>query len=559
MPSLKIRSWEVTEGIERAPHRALFKAAGFSDEDLSKPLIAVANSWNEIVPGHVHLDRVAARVKEGVRKAGGTPIEFNTIGVDDGIAMGHEGMRYSLVSREVIADSLEVMLNAHRFDAVVAVASCDKIEPGMMMAIARVNIPAVFVNGGPMLAGRICGDDHRYSVRDVFEAVGAYSAGKISMERLKEIEDRSCPGPGSCAGLYTANTMAIAIEALGMALPGASTIPAVDSRRLWAAYRSGEAVMRALELGIRPRDVLSFEAFENAIAVDAALGGSTNAVLHLLAIAYEAGVKLTLDDFERISSKTPQLASMLPGGVHALEDLDAAGGVPTIMRRLLDAGLLHGDALTITGKTVAENLRDFKPPTGSEEVVKPVETPIAERGALVVLKGNLAPEGAVVKISGVKRLSHRGPARVFDSEEDAFKAVVGGEIEPGDVVVIRYEGPKGGPGMREMLAVTAAIVGRGLGEDVAMVTDGRFSGATRGLMVGHVAPEAAAGGTIAVVRDGDEILIDARKRVLRIELDDEEVEKRLSAWSPPKPRYTGGVLAKYAKLVGPASKGAITE
>ena len=556
---MKLRSREVTEGVERAPHRSLFKAAGFSDEDLSKPLVAVANSWNEIVPGHVHLDKVAARVKEGVRKAGGTPIEFNTIGVDDGIAMGHEGMRYSLVSREVIADSVEVMLNAHKFDAVVAVASCDKIEPGMMMALARVNIPAVFVNGGPMLAGRICGDGRRYSVKDVFEAVGAYAAGKITLDRLKEIEDRSCPGPGSCAGLYTANTMAVAIEALGMALPGTSTIPAVDSRRLWAAFRAGEAVMRALELGIKPRDVMSFEAFENAIAVDAALGGSTNAVLHLLAIAHEAGVKLELEDFERISAKTPQLASLLPGGEYAMEDLDAAGGVPALMRRLLDAGLLNGDALTITGKTVEENLRDFKFPEGSEEIIRPVENPFSGRGALVVLKGNLAPEGAVVKVAGVKRLRHKGPARVFDSEEEAFKAVMSGEVHPGDVVVIRYEGPKGGPGMREMLSVTAAIVGRGLGEEVAMVTDGRFSGATRGLMVGHVAPEAAVGGPIAALRDGDEITIDARHGLLQAELSEKELKSRLSRWSPPKPRYTSGVLAKYVKTVGSASRGAITE
>jgi len=556
---VKLRSREVTEGVERAPHRSLFKAAGFSDEDLSKPLVAVANSWNEIVPGHVHLDKVAARVKEGVRKAGGTPIEFNTIGVDDGIAMGHEGMRYSLVSREVIADSVEVMLNAHKFDAVVAVASCDKIEPGMMMALARVNIPAVFVNGGPMLAGRICGDGRRYSVKDVFEAVGAYAAGKITLDRLKEIEDRSCPGPGSCAGLYTANTMAVAIEALGMALPGTSTIPAVDSRRLWAAFRAGEAVMRALELGIKPRDVMSFEAFENAIAVDAALGGSTNAVLHLLAIAHEAGVKLELEDFERISAKTPQLASLLPGGEYAMEDLDAAGGVPALMRRLLDAGLLNGDALTITGKTVEENLRDFKFPEGSEEIIRPVENPFSGRGALVVLKGNLAPEGAVVKVAGVKRLRHKGPARVFDSEEEAFKAVISGEVHPGDIVVIRYEGPKGGPGMREMLSVTAAIVGRGLGEEVAMVTDGRFSGATRGLMVGHVAPEAAVGGPIAALRDGDEITIDARHGLLQAELSEKELKSRLSRWSPPKPRYTSGVLAKYVKTVGSASRGAITE
>lgn len=549
------RSVKITEGVERSPHRALLRAVGLSKEDMSRPFVAVANSWNEVVPGHIHLDRIAARVKDGVRAGGGTPFEFDTIAVCDGLAMGHEGMKFSLVSRDTIADSVEIMVEAHRFDALVALSSCDKIEPGMMIAVARLNIPSIFLNGGPMLAGRLGG--RRLGYGDVYEAIGRYSAGKITAEELELIERYACPGPGSCAGLYTANTMAILFEAMGMMLPGASTIPAVDSRRLEAAYRTGLAVLDMLEIGLKPRDILTFEAFENAIAVDMAIGGSTNAVLHLLAIAREAGVKLTLDDFDRISRRTPYFVDLMPGGKHPVEDLDAVGGVPLVMKKLLDAGLINGDALTVTGKTIRENLREQPIPKAVDgEVVRDLGNPISSRGSIVVLRGNLAPEGAVVKISGVKNLFHRGPARVYESEEEAFNALMNREVEPGDVVVIRYEGPRGGPGMREMLSVTSAIVGQGLGESVALVTDGRFSGATRGLMVGHVSPEAALGGPIAVLRDGDIITIDVPNNRLEVELEKEEIEKRLSAWTPPRPRYTSGVLARYSKYALPASVGA---
>ena len=552
---LKHRSWEITEGVERAPHRSLLRAIGLSDEDFEKPFIGVANSWNEIVPGHINLGEVASRVKKGIEKAGGKAFEFNTIAVCDGLAMGHEGMKYSLVSREVIADSIEIMAMAHRFDGLALISSCDKAEPGMMMAAARLNIPSIFINGGPMLAGRI--DDRRCGFGDIYEAVGAYSSGKISFSKLMEIERKVCPGPGSCAGLYTANTMAAIIEALGLSLLGSSTIPAVDPERLRYGELAGECLMKALELGIKPRDILTFEAFENAIALDAAMGGSTNTVLHLLAIAHEAGVSLSLDDFERISSRTPHLADLAPGGRYFVEDLHRVGGVPLILRKLLDAGLIHGEALTITGKTLEENLREFKPRDGAD-VVRELSNPISSHGTIVILKGSLAPEGAVVKIAGVKRLSHEGPAKVYDSEEEAFKAIIDGEVEKGDVVVVRYEGPKGGPGMREMLAITAAIVGRGLGEDVAMITDGRFSGATRGLMVGHISPEAAEGGPIAALKEGDIIRIDVRERRIDVRLSEEEIEKRLKGWRP-KIKPIKGVLAKYVKTFSSASRGAISE
>ncbi|MGC8607085.1 MAG: dihydroxy-acid dehydratase [Vulcanisaeta sp.] len=561
--TIKVRSRVVTEGPERAPHRSLFKADGYSDEDLAKPLIALANSWNEIVPGHIHLNELAKYVKEGVRVAGGTPMEFNTIAIDDGIAMGHEGMKYSLVSRETIADSVEEMVMAHGLDAVVLLASCDKIEPGMLMAGARMNIPAIFFNGGPMMTGFL--GEKMLSLGDAFEAVGAYYAGKITLEELKLIENNACPGPGSCAGLYTANTMAILAEALGMALPGTSTIPAVDSRRRIAARAAGEAVMKLLELGIKPRDILTYEAFENAIAIDAAMGGSTNAVLHLLAIAHEAGVKLTLDDFDRIYSKTPYIADLLPGGRYAVWQLDRLGGLPLVLRRLLKKGLIHGDVLTVTTMTLKENLEKYKAPwllpvrEEDKTIVKDADSPILPMGGIVILKGNLAPEGAVVKIAGVKRLRHEGPIRVFDNEEDAFKAVTRGEIKPGDVVIIRYVGPKGAPGMPEMLSVTSAIVGAGLGDTVALITDGRFSGATRGFMVGHVAPEAAVGGPIAIVKDGDIVVIDAYEKRLEVKLSDDEIRNRMKNWTPPKPKYTTGVLAKYAKLVTSASRGAVLE
>ena len=552
---IKRRSSIIVEGVERAPHRALLRALGLTDEEFSKPLIGIANSWNEVVPGHIHLNKVSEKVKDGVKTGGGTPLEFNTIAVCDGLAMGHEGMRFSLVSREVIADSVEIMIEAHRFDGFIALSSCDKIEPGMMMAIARLNIPSIFLNGGPMYAGRL--GEMRLSTGDVFEAVGKYSSGKITLEELKLIEKYACPGAGSCAGLYTANTMALIFEALGMMLPGASTIPAVDSRRLEVAYKTGLTLMSMLETGLKPSDILTFEAFENAITIDASMGGSTNAILHLLAIAREAKVKLTLEDFDRICMKTPYIVDLIPGGRYPVEDLDRVGGLPVVMKKLLEAGFINGEALTVTGKTVKENIESFKPPVRDvREVIREPSNPISKYGSIAILKGNLAPEGAVVKISGVSNLYHRGKAKVYDSEEEAFKAVLDKQIEPGDVVVIRYEGPRGGPGMREMLSVTASIVGQGLGERVALITDGRFSGATRGLMVGHVSPEAAVGGPIAALRNGDIIKIDVSSRRIDVELSEDELRKRLSGWSPPKPRYTSGILARYAKHALSASLGA---
>ena len=559
--SLKTRSSVVTEGPERAPHRCLFRAVGLTDDDFSKPLIAIANSWNEVVPGHMHLLDLSKYVAEGIRTAGGVPLQFNTIAICDGIAMGHAGMKASLISRDVIADSVELMIRAHGFDAMVIMASCDKIEPGMMMAAARLNIPTIFVNGGPMLSGVL--GNKLLALGDVFEAVGAYYSGKITLEDLRLIETVACPGPGSCQGLYTANTMAILAETLGLALPGSSTIPAVDSRRKLAAKVSGEQVVKLLENDIKPRDILTYEAFENAIAVDAAMGGSTNAVLHLLAIAYEAGVKLTLDDFDRIYSKTPYIADLLPGGKYAVWQLDRVGGLPLVLKKLLRKGLIHGDTLTVTGMTLRENLEKYKAPwllpvIEEQDVVKDPDSPILPMGGIVILKGNLAPEGAVIKIAGVKKLYHEGPARVFNSEEEAFRAVTRGEIRSGDVVVIRYMGPKGAPGMPEMLSVTAAIVGAGLGSDVALVTDGRFSGATRGLMVGHVAPEAAAGGPIAIVEDGDRVLIDVENGRLELLVPEDEVKRRFKNWQPLPPRYSRGLLAKYASLVTSASMGAVT-
>jgi len=552
---LRRRSSVITEGVERTPHRALLRTIGLSDMDFGRPLVAIANSWNEIVPGHIHLDKVAKKVKEGVRTNGGVPLEFDTIAVCDGLAMGHEGMKYSLVSREIVADSIEAMIQAHSFDAFVGLASCDKIEPGMLMAMARLNIPSIFLNGGPMCVGRL--GERRLSTGDTFEAVGQYSAGKLSLDELRLIEMYACPGPGSCAGLYTANTMAIISEALGLMIPGSSTIPAVDSRRLEAAYKTGLTVLELLETGLRPREIMSYEAFMNAIAVDAAMGGSTNVVLHLLAVAREAGVKLVLDDFDRISRRTPYFVDLIPGGRYAVEDLDRVGGLPLVLKKLLERGLIYGEALTVTGKTLSENLRNYRPPTsGPSQVVRDPESPISSRGSIVILRGNIAPEGAVTKISGVKNLRHRGPARIYDSEEEAFRAVMRREVEPGDVVVIRYEGPRGGPGMREMLAVTAAIVGQGLGESVALITDGRFSGATRGLMVGHVSPEAAVGGPIAVLRDGDPILIDTLNGRLEAEVSEEELAERLKGWRPPAPRYRSGILARYSRYALSASLGA---
>ena len=548
-------SRRVVEGIERTPHRALLRALGLRDEELARPLVAVVNSYSEIVPGHAHLDKVGQVVKEAVYEAGGTALVLNTIAVCDGIAMGHEGMKYSLVSRDLIADTVEVVVKAHGFDAMVLVGTCDKIVPGMLMAAARLNVPAVFLPGGYMSPG-----SHRKLGKlgpgEAFEAIGAYARGALSAEDLREIEEVCCPTFGACPGMYTANTMQVAAESLGLALPGSSLTPAYSSKLLANARRAGEAIVRLLEMGLRPRDVLTYEAFENAIAVDAAMGGSTNFVLHILAIAREAGVDLTLEDIDRVSRRTPQIVDAKPGGRYFVDSIDAAGGTPAVMKRLLEGGLLHGDPVTATTKTVAENLESAV--VRDEEVVRPLERPVRREGAIAVLKGSLAPEGAVVKTAGLERLEFRGEAVVFDCEEEAFEAVKSGEISEGEVVVVRYEGPKGGPGMRELLQVTAAIVGAGLEQDVALVTDGRFSGATRGLMVGHVAPEAAEGGPIAVVRNGDEVLIDVPSRKLELLVDKEELEERLSEWRPPE-RKLRGVLERYAKRVASASRGAVLE
>ncbi|HXG42945.1 MAG TPA: dihydroxy-acid dehydratase [Dehalococcoidia bacterium] len=545
----------VKVGPQWAPHRAMYRAMGLSDEDIYRPFVGVASSWNEATPCNLHLDRLARAAKEGIRAAGGTPREFVTIAVSDGIAMGHQGMKASLVSREVIADSVELMVHAHQYDALVAIAGCDKSLPGMAMAMARLNVPAVFVYGGTIMPGRYRGRD--VTIQDVFEAVGAYAAGQISDQDLYELECSACPTEGSCAGMYTANTMAAAMEALGIALPGSASPPAPSPERDEVARRSGQAVMRLLEMEIRPRDILTRSAFLNAIAVDAAVGGSTNAVLHLLAIAREAGVELTLDDFDRVSRRTPHIADMRPGGRYVMLDLHRVGGIPRVMRELLAAGLIDGDCLTVTGRTVRENLAQVELPEVDQDVVRPISDPISPTGTVCVLRGNLAPEGAVVKTAGVRHLVHTGPARVFDSEEDAFAAISQRRIRAGDVVVIRYEGPKGGPGMREMLAVTAALVGQGLGEQVALITDGRFSGATRGLMVGHVAPEAMVGGPIALLRDGDEVTIDVPNRLIEARVPPEEMARRRQEWTPPPPRYRWGALAKYASLVGSASQGAV--
>jgi len=551
----KLRSREVLEGYHRAPHRALLRAVGLSESDFEKPIIGVVSSYDEIVPGHVHLRRIVEAVKEGVREAGGVPLEFNTIAVCDGVAMGHVGMKYSLVSREVIADSVEIVAEAHRLDGIVLVGNCDKVVPGMLMAAARLNIPAIYVNGGPMLPGSY--RDRRIDIKDVFEAVGSFAKGKIGEDELREIERKACPGPGSCAGLYTANTMNILAEALGMSLPYSSTIPAVSGRRLAAARDAGRMIVKLVEMDLKPRDIMRKEAFLNAIAVDLALGGSTNTVLHLLAIAHEADVDLKLDDFDMLQEKVPYICPISPGGPYYVVDLDEAGGVPSLMKELSKIGVIHGDVMTVAGKPVREIVAEAEYPR-RRDVVRPVEDPILKSGALVILRGNLAPEGAVVKTSGTRVRKFRGPVKVYDSEEQAVEAVLRGEIEPGTVLVIRYEGPRGGPGMREMLQITAAIVGQGLGESVALVTDGRFSGATRGLMVGHVCPEAYVGGPIALLKDGDIVEIDVDKRTINVELSDRELEERRRTWTPPR-RELRGVLKKYAEKAAPASRGAYME
>ncbi|MCS7186712.1 MAG: dihydroxy-acid dehydratase, partial [Armatimonadota bacterium] len=539
--ALKERSKLLTEGLERAPHRAMLRAIGLTDEDLQKPLIGVANTWAEVNTCNYHFRELAEHVKKGIRDAGGTPLEFNTVAVNDAMGMGHVGMRASLVSRDLIADSMELMATAYQFDALVLIGGCDKTQPGCVMAMARLNIPSIYLYGGSIPPGNWQGKS--VTIQDVFEAVGAVAKGKMTLEQLKELECVACPTFGACGGMYTANTMASAFEAMGLTVHNCAAPIAPDPRRAQIAYETGRAIVRILEMGIRPRDIMTKEAFENAIAVAAAMGGSTNLVLHLLAIAYEAGVDLTIDDFERVSERTPYLADLKPSGRYVMADVDRIGGVPVIMKALLDAGVLHGDCKTVTGETIADRLANVQFPT-DQDVVRPIDNPIHPTGGFVIMRGNLAPEGGVLKITGTAKRFHRGPAKVFDCEEDAFKAVSEGRIQAGDVVVIRYEGPKGGPGMREMLAVTAALVGEGLKDEVALLTDGRFSGATHGLMIGHISPEAQVGGPIALVKDGDIITIDVDKRTITLEVDDAELERRRKEWTPPPPKFTHGVFAK---------------
>jgi dihydroxy-acid dehydratase len=552
---LKHRSRGITEGRDRAPARAMFKAIGFSDDDLRKPLIGVANTWIETMPCNFHLRRLSAKVKEGIRGAGGTPMEFNTIAISDGETMGTEGMRASLVSREIIADSIELVCRGQMFDAVVCVVGCDKTIPAAAMALARLDIPGLVLYGGTIAAGVYHGKD--VTIQDVFEAVGANAAGKLSDQDLRALEDLACPGAGACGGQYTANTMSTVMELIGLSPMGFNGIPAMDARKDQVAFRCGEIVLNALQNGIRPKDILTRAAFENAIAGVACTGGSTNAVLHLLAIAQEAGVPLAIDDFQTVSERTPLLADLKPAGRFVAADVDKAGGIPVIAKRLLDGKFAHGSTLTVTGKKFTEEAKAAQE-TAGQEVILPLDRPLKKTGGLVILHGNIAPEGCVAKISGHERLEHRGPARVFESEEDAMAAVTAKKINPGDVVVIRNEGPKGGPGMREMLGVTAAIVGEGLGESVALLTDGRFSGATRGLMIGHVSPEAALGGPIAAIREGDTVHIDISKRSLSIDISNADLNQRLTKSQMRPPRYTSGVFAKYAALVSSASSGAIT-
>lgn len=551
----KHKSRALTGGPDRAPARAMLKAVGFGDEELDRPLIGIANTWIEIMPCNFHLRTLSAKVKEGVREAGGTPIEFNTIAVSDGISMGTEGMKASLVSREVIADSIELVTRGHLFDGVVALVGCDKTIPGAAMALARLDLPSLILYGGSIAAGRFQGRD--VTIQDVFEAVGAFDSGKMTVEALRDLENVACPGAGACGGQFTANTMATAVEVLGLAPMGSSSIPAVDSTKDGAAVRCGRLVMDMLRSGLTARRILTKGAFENAIAAVAATGGSTNAVLHLLAIAKEAGVPLGLDEFDQISERTPLLADMKPGGRFVATDLYRAGGIGLVARRLFEGGKLNPDEITVTGRTISEEAREARE-TAGQVVVRSVSDPLKSTGGLVILRGNLAPDGCVIKVAGHERLQHRGPARVFDCEEDAFRAVRQRKIVPGDVVVIRYEGPRGGPGMREMLGVTAALVGEGLGGEVALLTDGRFSGATHGLMAGHVAPEAARGGPIAALRDGDTIAFDIPGRRLDVEISSEELERRLREWRPPTPPYASGVLGKYARMVSSASEGAVT-
>lgn len=555
MSNPPLSSRTILQGRDRAPARSFLKGIGYTDEDLSRPIVGIANTWIEAMPCNFHLRTLAVRVKEGVRAAGGTPMEFNTIAVSDGITMGTEGMKASLVSREVVADSIELVGRGYMFDAMIALVGCDKTLPGGAMGLMRLNVPSLVLYGGSIAPGKYRGRD--ITIQDVFEAVGANAAGRISDDELLEIENTACPGAGACGGQYTANTMATALEFLGLSPMGSSSVPATDARKDGVAFEAGKLVMDLVRSGTCPGDLISRQSFDNAIASVAATGGSTNAVLHFLALAREMGVDLEIDDFDKISLRTPLIADLKPGGRFVAVDVDRAGGVPVIARRLVEGGFVDPDQKTVTGRTLGEECRDAAETSG-QEVLRPLSNPVKNTGGLVILHGNLAPEGCVVKVAGHERLYHRGPARVYDREEPAMEAVTRGEIRAGDVMVIRYEGPRGGPGMREMLGVTAAVVGAGLGESVALITDGRFSGATRGLMAGHVAPEAARGGSIAAVREGDTIVMDIDRRRLDVELSEDEIGRRLSHWTEPEPRYSSGVFAKYMALVSSASQGAVT-
>lgn len=554
--NLKKKSHVVSEGPSRAPARSMLRAVGLKDEDMDKPFVAIGNLASDVTPCNVHLTRLAEKVKEGLWESKSVPFMFGTITISDGISMGTEGMKASLVSREVIADSIETVTFGESMDGLIVVAACDKNMPGSLMAMARLNVPSIFVYGGAILPGNHRGKD--INIQDMYEAVGSYSRGNMPLDELEAMERIACPGEGACSGMFTANTMASAIEALGMSIPGSASVPAVDPRNEEIAHNAGAVLYKLLERDIKPRNILTRESFENAIRVVLAMGGSTNAVLHLLAIAHEAQVELDIDDFDRLSRQTPYLTDLKPAGRFVMSDLDKSGGVPVIMRELLNAGLLHGDALTVTGKTIAENLDSLDEKSPDRLVVHPVSAPRSMTGGLVILKGNLAPEGAVMKVSGTGRRRHQGPARVFDGERACFNAVTQGDVVAGDSLVIRYEGPKGGPGMQEMLAVTSAIMGQGLGDDILLLTDGRFSGATHGPMIGHVAPEAAVGGPIGLVRDGDTIILDVETRELSLRVSEDELRARRKEWSPPEPKYKTGVMAKYAKLVSTASRGAVT-
>lgn len=554
---LRIRSHVISKGEHRAPNRAMLRAVGFEDDDFKKPMIGIASTWSEVTPCNIHIDELARKAKEGAKAGGGAPLIFNTITVSDGIAMGHEGMNYSLPSREVIADSIETVMGAERLDGMVAIGGCDKNMPGCMIAIARLNVPAVFVYGGTIQPGKLA--DRDLDIVSVFEAVGQFNKGDIDERELYNVECHACPGAGSCGGMYTANTMAAAIEAMGMSLPSSSSNPAISNSKVDECYTAGEAVVELLRKGIYPKDIMTKKAFENAITVVMALGGSTNALLHLIAMAHSIRVDLDLDDFERVRARVPHLADLKPSGRYVMQDLNDVGGVPAVMKMLLQHGLLHGDCLTVTGKTLAENLAEAPDLAEGQEVIRPFDNPFKATGPLVVLRGNLAPEGAVAKMSGVKMNSITGPARVFDTEEEATEALMQDKINKGDIIVIRYAGPKGGPGMQEMLSITAIVIGKGLGGDVALITDGRFSGGTHGFVVGHISPEAQDGGPIALLKEGDQVTIDSQTQELTMHVSEEELAARQAAWVQPPLKYSRGVLNKYARLVSSASLGAVTD